>query len=283
MFAKNIVLLGGLTSLARATHGLLLPLPPNGACNRTELLAAADAYVTAQMAGKLDAIQALVAQNWTYIENNKELDPRKGILTKALKIEHRRTNTDMTVCATYTELISAKGPYVIGTQIRHDAAGKVASIDSVATTTNSWLFNAEKTLGYVQKEAWTEIPTEKRDSREWLKAVGDAWLDVFSNDTAMGLIPWGIPCNRLEGSVYTGRGLPTDSCSSGNGGGKFNSSQLPNIRRRYVIDESIGSVSIFCLWQHMMMAADSHEFRLENGKIRYVHTMTECGGRVCRL
>lgn len=32
-----------------------------------------------------------------------------------------------------------------------------------------------------------------------------------------------------------------------------------------------------------MNAADSHEFRLENGKLRYVHTITECGGKTCKL
>jgi hypothetical protein len=45
----------------------------------------------------------------------------------------------------------------------------------------------------------------------------------------------------------------------------------------------MGSVSIFCVWEHMMMAADSHEFRLEGGKLRYVHTMTVCGGQQCKL
>jgi hypothetical protein len=84
----------------------------------------------------------------------------------------------------------------------------------------------------------------------------------------------------LEGSAYTGRGQPDDSCKAGI---PSNHNQAPNTRRRYVIDEAMGSVTIFCVWEHMMMAADSHEFRLENGRLRYVHTMTECGGRQCRL
>ena len=244
-------------------------------CNRTILLAAADAYVTGQTAGKLDALQAIANDKWVYMENNKEVDPGKGVLVKPIKIDHRRTIIDMTVCATYTELISASGPYVIGTQIRHSTEGKVNLVDSVATTTGSWLFNATRTLSYVVKETWDPIPEDKRDKREWLQAVGDAWLDVFSNSTAASLIPYGDPCHRIEGSVSA-------VCKSG-GNVKINSNQLPNINRRYVIDESVGSVHILCLWQHMMMAADSHEFRLENGKIRYVHTMTECGGRTCRL
>lgn len=81
-------------------------------------------------------------------------------------------------------------------------------------------------------------------------------------------------------TIPAGKGLPTDSCTPGI---PSNHSQAPNTHRRYVIDEAMGSVSIFCLWEHMMNAADSHEFRLEGGKLRYVHTMTECGGRVCKL
>jgi hypothetical protein len=26
---------------------------------------------------------------------------------------------------------------------------------------------------------------------------------------------------------------------------------------------------------------DSHEFRLEGGKLRYVHTLSSCGGKAC--
>ncbi len=278
---KIIVVLGAMASLAGAIHMSLPPKQGGSLCNRTTMLAAADAYVAAQTAGKLDPLHDFLAEKWLYVENNKEMNATDGVLVKALKIDHRKTNTDTTACATFTELISAGGPYVIGTQIRHDGCGRVVSIDSIASTTNSWLFNAKKTLDYVVKEKWDEIPEGKRDKREYIQAVGDAYLDVFSNATAGDLIPWGIPCNRLEGSMYTGRGLPTDACTSG--GGKINPNQAPNTHRRYVIDEAMGSLSVFCLWEHMMMAADSHEFRLENGKLRYVHTMTVCGGQVCKL
>src|SRR3569833_3145415 len=276
-----VTLLGAMAWLGAAVHQSLPP-QPNGPCNRTAMLAAADAYVAAQVAGKLDPKQSNAADKWLYVENIKEIGPKDGVLAKALKIDHRKTNVDMTVCATYTELISASGPYVIGTQIRHDAAGKLASIDSIASTTGSWLFNATKTLSYVSKEAWDEIPVENRDKREFMQAIADAYLDVFSNATAADLIPWGVPCARLEGSMYTGKGLPTDRCTSG-GTFKINSNQAPNIHRRYVIDESIGSVSVFCLWQHMMNAADSHEFRFLDSKLVLVHSMTECGGRTCKL
>lgn len=251
-------------------------------CSRAVLVEAADAYVAAQTAGNLDLLQKVVAGNWEYEENNKRIDVKKGVLTKKLKIDHRRTNFDLVACATYTELIAASpaNPYVIGTQIRHGPDGLVTLIDSVASTTKSWLFDAQKTLDYALQEKWEPIPEGKRDKREVIKAAGDAYMDLWSSATAASLVPWGTPCARLEGGAYTGKGLPTDSCKQGI---PTNTSQLPNTRRRYVIDEAMGSVNILCVWEHMMYAADSHEFRLENGKVRYIHTMTECGGKQCKL
>jgi hypothetical protein len=44
--------------------------------------------------------------------------------------------------------------------------------------------------------------------------------------------------------------------------------------RRYVIDETIGSVDVFIDFASI---PDSHEFRVEKGKLRYVHTITVMG------
>ncbi len=271
----------GLLELAQAVFSHpLVPQAPG--CDRSMLAQAADAYVAAQTAGNTSLLQSVVASAWEYDENNKKTDAQKGVLSKVLKIDHRRTIFDTIACATYTELIVADpaSPYVIGTQIRHAADGRVTLIDTIASTTNSWLFDAKKTLEYVLQEKWDPIPEAKRDNRDAIKAAGDAYLDMWSNATAADAVPWGSPCTRLEGSAYTGKGKPDDSCKAGI---PSNHNQAPNTHRRYVIDESMGSVSIFCLWEHMMKAADSHEFRLEGGKLRYVHTMTECGGQKCTL
>jgi hypothetical protein len=74
----------------------------------------------------------------------------------------------------------------------------------------------------------------------------------------------------MEGSSYTGKGTSTDSCNVGIPSGK----EPENTDRRYVIDESMGSASVLCVFQTMSNAPDSHEIRLEGGKLRYVHTMT---------
>jgi hypothetical protein len=277
---SNLRIWAALGATAQTVLGA--PVASSACPSRADLLDAADAYVAAQTAGKLDPLQKVLGGNWTYQENNKETDATKGVLGKALKIDHRRTNVDTTACATYSELIvaDAANPYVIGTQIHHGTDGKIVLIDSVASTTNSWIFDAKKTLQYVLQEKWEPIPEGKRDSRAAIQSAGDAYLDMWSNATASNAVPWGTPCVRLEGSAYTGKGSADDSCKPGI---PSNHNQAPNTHRRYVIDESMGSVNILCVWEHMMMAADSHEFRLEGGKLRYVHTMTVCGGKQCKL
>jgi hypothetical protein len=87
------------------------------------------------------------------------------------------------------------------------------------------------------------------------------------------MVPWGYPCVRIEGGMYTGTGSPKDSCDVGLPSGV----NISN--RRYVVDETIGSVVVFCTFGAGTPgggsgAPDTHLFRVENGKLRYVHTLT---------
>lgn len=194
----TLALLTTLTSLSSARPTI------NATCDKEILSTAASAYISSQTTGTLTKLNPFLASNWTYMENNKQISHMSGVLHKSLQIDHFRTNYDLVDCATYTELVSASGPYVIGTQIRHAADGKVKGIDTIATTTNAWLFNATKTLEFVKMENWTEIPEGKRDKREVIKAAGDAYMDMWNDAHAHERVPWGVPCVRLEGSAYTG-------------------------------------------------------------------------------
>src|ERR1035438_9515427 len=71
--------------------------------------------------------------------------------------------------------------------------------------------------------------------------------------------------DRMGGSAYIGKGTDMDSCSVGIPSGN----EPPNTDRRYVIVESVGLVSVLCVFQTMANEADSHEFRLNSGKLRY--------------
>ncbi|KAI5928075.1 hypothetical protein F4810DRAFT_698774 [Camillea tinctor] len=246
-------------------------------CDRAELLAFADSYVEAHETGSVSNLQN-IADNFTYVENNKTREITGGIFFNAFVIDHRHTIADTVACATFTELIITHNisdeptPHVIGTQIRHNPEDmSVYLIDLIVSGPGSWLFNASQTLYYASREDWGEIEEGARDSRELLKQAADAYLDMWNNASAIDAVPWGTPCDRLEGSVYTGQGLPTDSCKVGI---PTNNNQAPNTYRRYVIDESYGAISVLCIFEHLAHAPDSHEFRLEGGKVRYIHTIT---------
>jgi hypothetical protein len=158
--------------------------------------------------------------------------------------------------------------------------GQINSFNVLVTDQkNGWLFNPAGTLKYDKAEDWGPIPEAERDSRETLIAAANAYLDYF--DDKKVVVPWGSPCERLEGGLYTGKGgpgvsQPADSCNVG----------VPNnvkiVDRQYVVDPEIGAVTVL---NHFGTNAepDTHTFRVEHGKIRYVHTITACKIANCGL
>ncbi|CAI6336546.1 unnamed protein product [Periconia digitata] len=238
-------------------------------CTREGLLAAANSYIDAQTSGKPSSLQ-LIATNFTYQQNNKISDISKGLLSTPYKIDLSRSTADTVECASYTMWISSTGskPFVVGTQIRHanNDTSTITMIDTIAATTGDLFFDAKKTLGYIKAEDWSPInSTASRPSRDLLKKVGDGYLDMWTDPKAADSIPWGTQCERVEGSQYTnpcGKALP-------HGG-----SAKPNGNRRYVIDEESGSVDVLCEFSSLGAWPDSHEIRVIDGKVKYVHTIT---------
>ncbi|KAG9237952.1 hypothetical protein BJ875DRAFT_368926 [Amylocarpus encephaloides] len=259
--------------LYRITALLALGTSASAACTRDSLHAATESLLAAFQAGTSTSIAAL-SVDAIYTENEKAGSITAGIFSKSLKIDHSRSSLDTTQCATYTEVIvtDKTHPYVIGTQMRFDSAGeKITKIETIVTDKGDWLFNAEGTLKYAKAEQsptdlWGPIPEAKRDTRAVIQAAADAYLDLFNDKSIQ--VPWGTPCARLEGGSYTGSGKPTDSCNVGVPSGV----KIGN--RRYVIDETVGAVDVFCTFA---TSADTHEFRVDGGKLRFVHTMTNTG------
>jgi hypothetical protein len=242
------------------------------ACNKSLLWEAKDRYLATQSTGNLTWLRPLLSANATYLENGKAVAgwaSNSTLTASPLRIDHSSSIFDLTQCAFFTDLVSTNPPMprVIGAQIWL-AGGKITKVDRIVTSPGDWLFNATGTLHYALGEDWGEIPADKRDSRETIKAAADAYLDVFKN--ASVAVPWGTPCARLEGGAYTGRGLPTDSCNIG----VIQSYHMPN--RRYVIDETVGVASLLLEFGSIGNAPDSHKFRVEGGKLRFIHTMTYC-------
>ncbi|KAI8628970.1 hypothetical protein F5Y19DRAFT_485326 [Xylariaceae sp. FL1651] len=243
-----------MTMFLRRTLGLIAALagcvtPGHAECTREGLLAAANSYLAAQTSGSIDGLK-LSATNFTYQLNNKKADIKTGMLVQPLKIDLNRSTADTVACASYTMLISSTGPkpYVIGTQIRHadNDTSTISMIDTIAATTGALFFNAKQTLSYIQKENWGTLDVSQRSNRTELKRVGDAYLDMWTVATAADSIPWGTDCERVEGSALTkpcGASLPRGGSAKANGD------------RRYVIDETIGSVDV--LYTNIMTLARS--------------------------
>jgi hypothetical protein len=259
-------------ALALLAAGALAPaLGHAGNCTRAELQRAVDQYVAAQTKG--DASGLPLAKGLGYWENIAPADIKTGLLTKAMKIDHQRSFLDTDTCQTYTEVIvtDKAAPYVLGTRLRLNH-GQIADIEILWTTTGYWLFDADAYLKYSSTEKWDAIPAKKRDTRGTLVAAAGAYLDAFL-EKKLDDVPWGYPCVRIEGGAYTGKGTPQDTCAVGVPGG------VNIANRRFVVDEELGTVAVFCTFGAGSPtggsgAPDLHLFRVENGKLRYVHTLT---------
>lgn len=241
------------------------------ACTRDGLQRAVDLYIAAQTKGDTSGLP--LPNGLGYIENAAPADIATGLIKTAMTIDHHRSILDPSTCQTFSEVIvtNKEKPYVLGTRLRvnHD---KIAEIEILWTTTGYWLFNAESYLKWSTSEKWDPIPAAQRDTRDTLVAAANAYLDAFL-EGKKDLVPWGYPCQRTEGGAHTGNGSPMDSCDVGVPSG------VNIANRRFVVDPTMGTVVAFCTFgagnaNGGSGAPDVHIFRVENGKLRYVHTMT---------
>jgi hypothetical protein len=254
-------------------------------CDRTDLQKMVDGYIAAQTTG--DAGKMPLADFTQYYEQNEVGSMLGGILSKPQKIDFHRSLLDVATCSTFTEVIvtDPAHPYVIGTKLQFAgrfnpiAPSRMNEINTIVTDKDDWLFNASKTLAYSKAENWGVIPEAERDSRETIIAAANAYLDSFDNKNVV--VPWGSPCARLEGGLYSGKGAPgqatpEDTCNVGVPSG------VKLIERTYVVDPTIGAVAVLLQFGNNHLP-DVHSFRIEKGRIRYVHTITVCKTENCGL
>ena len=274
MHMKSLVfgVLGTIAALAVAT-----PAVAQGAgCTRERLKEIADQYRAAQADGR--AIMHMMPMGeWVNYYENYELSSMTfgGVIASPQKVDWDRSFYDTVACQVYVESIitNPEHPYVLATMIRGTGSpgsppGTISGFDVIVSDQGDWLFDASKTLYFAQREDWTDIPEAQRNTRDELRAAADAYLNLFKDKSVQ--VPWGTPCSRLEGSAYTGKGQPDDSCAVGV------PDNIDMAERRYLIDPVVGSVAVF-LRMGPNKRPDAHVFRIEGGKIRYVHTVTNCG------
>jgi hypothetical protein len=235
-------------------------------CTRADLQTAVDGYLAAQATGGTSGLK--LASPVKYLEQMEEAAIEKGILQMPLTIDFHRSLLDVDACETFTEAIvtDSRHAYVLGIRLKV-AGSRLSEIEAIVTDKDDWLFNADNYLKYSRAEDWSAISREARDTREALIAAANAYEDRFSNGGIA--VPFGMPCNRLEGGVRSGKGTAEDSCNAG-----F-PTDMPITQRRFVVDREIGAVVALSRFS-INKLPDSHLFRVEKGKIRFVHTLTVC-------
>jgi hypothetical protein len=258
--------------------GLACATNARAECSREMLQGLAQTYVEAQSTGKPTLVP--LAADAYYGENDLPVDIAEGVLAQALTVDFSRSFYDTTQCATFTEITAATHPhpYVIHTRMEATAEGKVTVMESVVTDADDWVFGADAHLAQTRVENWGEIPEDQRDRRGVLQAAADAYINNWGDPDLP--VPHGTPCARLEGRIYTGSRDPEgQTCTMG----AF-PQPIDTGSRRYVIDETVGAVSIFHnfswidagLGPYHPGTPASQTFRIEGGMNRYIHEVTAC-------
>jgi len=242
------------------------PAVAQGACSRELLQGIADDWVASLEKGSPFEMNL---GEWVDYQENLEIGFMSAFFDKPRKVDWHRALLDTSGCKVFVEsvILDEERPMVLATVLTNGFFG-VSPIDNIVTDQGDWLFDAKATHDYARQEDWSPIPEGQRMSREQLIAAADAYLNKFSDKSVQ--VPWGLPCARLEGGTYIGGHDADDTCDIGMPEG------VALTERRYVVDETLGAVNVLLRFGESRRP-DSHTFRIENGKIRFIHTVTNCG------
>jgi hypothetical protein len=247
-------------------------------CTREGLKAVADLYIAAQAHGyeRLKQrpitvapgsgflVDLPVSVRMSYVENF-DMNNGSRLIGKPLKIDQHLSLLDTARCETYTEgLVSDKAdPYALGTELRLKN-GVVVEIDTMWTAPGYRGFDINGYLKNSSAEDWGTIPADGRDTRATLESAANAYLDALLVGKA-DVMPWGFPCNRTAADGSCQVGVPKGTVNIAN--------------RQFVVDETMGAVAVLCTFgvdpaSGRIRTPDAHLFRIENGKVRFVHALT---------
>ena len=239
-------------------------------------------YILAQSAGNPSLLP--LASDVSYFENDVPVPILESLLSQNMTWNMVHRIHDTAACTAFIELTAASNPhpYVIATRLVLTSTGdKITKIESVVSDAGDWLFNATSSLNWNLKESWAPIESSAQDSRSVIQAAGDAYLDSWGNGSVP--VPYGTPCARLEGGLYTGeRNASANSCVMP----EFPVKPFYIGNRRYVIDQQLGAVAIFndfpFLDKSRPNGTQSVNFvRVQRGEIRFIHEITVCWVNNC--
>lgn len=229
-----------------------------------------DSYVATQIGAEQPEMPPSLARgplvlfNQGYVENFDSVTDR--MIRWPMRLDHIRSLLDPVNCETFTELIgSIDGmPYALGTRLHVVSNVAASEIEMMWATSGYNGFDAERFLRAATSEDWRPIPMAQRDSRKVLEATANAYLDALLLGRAT-VEPWGALCSRTAPEGTCQVGLPVPAVNIAN--------------RHFVIDETLGAVAVFCTFgadpkSGRIRTPDAHLFRVEGGKVCYVHAIT---------
>ena len=206
---------------------------------REGLQRAVDLYIAAQTKGDTSGLP--LATGLGYIENMAPAAIDKGLIKTAMKIDHHRSLLDPSTCQTFTEVIvtNKEKPYVLGTRLRVNR-DKIAEIEILWTTTGYWLFNADAYLKWSSSENWG---SDSRRRARYARHAGRRRQRLPRCVSRREEGPGAVGLSRAtapKAACTPATDSPTDSCDVGVPSG------VNIANRRFVVDETIGSVVVFC-------------------------------------
>lgn len=267
-------------------------------CQWASLRSATDVFIESQAAGT-SSDPIFSSPDLQYAQNGSPLtiNSSESLLSTPFTVQHSHTLIDQDACASFTKLIlvhpeDAERRLLLGAQIHFNMSTtdarltRVRRLDVVYVGEGDWkMENFTAAAARVEGEDWGALSRGAQDTPETLEAVAEAYLDFLggaAGDAAGGgngtagaaAVPWGRPCARLEGSVYT---AGEESCAEG--------LSLPSeggaegiTERTYVMDASVGSVSVVARDGSLGGAPTVLELRVLQGELRYVHQFTATEG-----
>ncbi|KAK4237725.1 hypothetical protein C8A03DRAFT_44443 [Achaetomium macrosporum] len=286
-------------------------------CQWASLRSATDAVLESLSSGTLSA--SVPSSNFTYTQNLHAMDisAPASILSTPLSAAYTHSIIDQDACAAFVKLVinstssspnstgtspqeNENKPILLGMHLHYtytpSTGAALNTLNLVAAGPQDWQMGVAPTttnitntlLTYLQHEAWPALSRAKQDSRAILQSIAESYLNFLagnststtstSNETVAS-VPWGRPCSRLEGAMYTAiadsercdKGIVTFQEGPGRGLGVTE-------RSAFVVDESVGAVSVLARDGRLHDAASVFEMRVVEGGLRYVHQFASLAG-----
>jgi hypothetical protein len=168
---KRIVLAAA--ALASATFAS--PAMAQGQCNRPLVQGIADSWIAA--VEENNAFKMNLGE-WVDFRQNLEGGFLSEFFDRPRKIAAHLTLLDTTACKAFVEsVILDPEPTVLSTQLTNGFFG-TGPIENLVTDKGDWKFDARAALAAARSEDWSEIPADKRMTRQALIAAANAWLKL---------------------------------------------------------------------------------------------------------